>query len=200
MTGDLTAPPEFATFSYKDFLARQSIYSMIDRPRVSIVVRDQGSPIPAAIFAFKARVNKVITPILPAPQASLLTGILLGNEACGADIPYSGLPSCANHTVVTTGTIRCQIDELLFMQLRERIRIHKLSNRLAKVTMLRLWMKAAVQLLAGVSARVTDGSLRVNPESPSVKIHSPSVNSRLSESQPCPCATIRETIIIDQLV
>ena len=34
-TGDLVTPPEYATFSYADYLARQNIYSMIDRPRAS---------------------------------------------------------------------------------------------------------------------------------------------------------------------
>src|SRR3989304_4683647 len=96
VTGALTAPPEFATFSYKDYLARQGIYSTIDRPRVSTLARDQGSPIPAAAFAFKARANEVITHILPEPQASLLTGILLGNDA--------GLPADVLDEFRRTGT------------------------------------------------------------------------------------------------
>ena len=96
VTGDLTAPPEFATFSYKDFLARQGVYSLIDRLRVGPLAHDQGSPILAAIFAFKARANEVITHILPKPQASLLTGILLGNDA--------GLPADVQDEFRRTGT------------------------------------------------------------------------------------------------
>ena len=96
VTGELVAPPEFATFSYKDFLARQGIYSMIDRPRVSLIAHDQGSPILAAIFGFRARARGVIAQILPEPSASLLTGILLGDDA--------GLPTDVQDEFRRTGT------------------------------------------------------------------------------------------------
>ncbi|CAG0961395.1 ComE operon protein 3 [Anaerolineae bacterium] len=95
-SGELVAPPEFATFSYKDFLARQGIYSMIDRPRVSLIAHDQGSPILAAIFGFRAHARDVIAQILPEPSASLLTGILLGDDA--------GLPVDVQNDFRSTGT------------------------------------------------------------------------------------------------
>ncbi|HZY44013.1 MAG TPA: ComEC/Rec2 family competence protein [Anaerolineae bacterium] len=81
VTGDLIAPPEFATFSYKDFLARQNIYSMIDRPRVGLIAHDQASPILGAILAFKDSARNTIRKILVEPEASLLNGILLGDDA-----------------------------------------------------------------------------------------------------------------------
>lgn len=96
VSGELVAPPEFATFSYKDFLARQGIYSMIDRPRLSVIAPDQGSPILAAIFAFRDRARTVIAQILPEPSASLLTGILLGDD--------SGLPADVQDEFRRTGT------------------------------------------------------------------------------------------------
>lgn len=96
VSGELIAPPEFATFSYKDFLARQGIHSMIDRPRVTTLARDQGSPILAAIFAFRGQARHVIAQILPEPQASLLTGILLGDDA--------GLPANVQDDFRRTGT------------------------------------------------------------------------------------------------
>jgi competence protein ComEC len=33
VTGELNEPQEFATFNYTDFLARQGVYSLIDRPQ-----------------------------------------------------------------------------------------------------------------------------------------------------------------------
>lgn len=96
VTGELVAPPEFATFSYQDYLARQGIYSMIDRPRLSVIAHDQGSPILAAIFSFRARAREVIAQILPEPSASLLTGILLGDDA--------GLPVDVQNEFRSTGT------------------------------------------------------------------------------------------------
>ena len=79
--GQLTAPPEFATFNYADFLARQGVYSLIDRPQVKVLAHDQGSPILSAIYACRNRAYVVIQQILPEPQASLLSGILLGVDA-----------------------------------------------------------------------------------------------------------------------
>ena len=81
VTGQLSAPPEFATFNYADYLARQGVYSLIDRPQVKVLAHDQGNPILAAIYAFRDRAYVVIQQILPEPQASLLSGILLGIDA-----------------------------------------------------------------------------------------------------------------------
>jgi hypothetical protein len=81
VTGQLTAPPEFATFSYADFLARQGVYSLIDRPQVKLLEHDRGNPLLAIIYGFRNRAFVVIQQILPEPQASLLSGILLGVDA-----------------------------------------------------------------------------------------------------------------------
>jgi competence protein ComEC len=96
VTGQLTAPPEFATFNYADFPARQGVYSMIDRPQVKLLAHDQGSLILSAIYAFRNRAYVVIQQILPEPQASLLSGILLGIDA--------GLPANVQEDFRVTGT------------------------------------------------------------------------------------------------
>ena len=96
VTGELNTPPEFATFNYADFLARQGVYSMIDRPRVNVLERDQGNPILAIIYRFRERAYEVIQQILPEPQASLLSGILLGVDA--------GLPIVVQEDFRATGT------------------------------------------------------------------------------------------------
>ena len=81
VTDQLSAPPEFATFSYADFLARQGVYSLIDRPQVKLLEHDRGNPLLAIIYGFRDRAFVVIQQILPEPQASLLSGILLGVDA-----------------------------------------------------------------------------------------------------------------------
>jgi competence protein ComEC len=96
VTGQFIAPPEFATFNYADFLARQGVYSMIDRPQVKVLAHDQGNPILSAIYAFRNRAYIVIQQILPEPQASLLSGILLGIDA--------GLPQSVQEDFRVTGT------------------------------------------------------------------------------------------------
>ena len=96
VTGELAAPPEFATFNYADYLARQDVYSLIDRPRMTVLKKDQGNPIIAVIYAFRDRAYEVIQQILPEPQASLLSGILLGSDA--------GLPDSVQEDFRVTGT------------------------------------------------------------------------------------------------
>jgi competence protein ComEC len=96
VSGQLTAPPEFATFSYADFLARQGVYSLIDRPRMSVLEHDRGDPILSIIYGLRNRAFVVIQRILPEPQASLLSGILLGVDA--------GLPMIVQEDFRATGT------------------------------------------------------------------------------------------------
>jgi competence protein ComEC len=96
VTGQLSAPPEFATFNYADYLARQGVYSLIDRPQVKVLASDQGHPLLSAIYAFRNHAYVVIQQILPEPQASLLSGILLGIEA--------GLPLNVQEDFRVTGT------------------------------------------------------------------------------------------------
>ena len=94
--GLLTTPPVFQDFSYKDYLARQGIYSLLRRPRITLLARGRGNPLRAALLAFKGRAQAIIARILPEPQASLLTGILLGVEG--------GIPADLMEDFNRTGT------------------------------------------------------------------------------------------------
>ncbi len=80
LSGVLHAPPVFGDFSYKDYLARQGVYSLMDRPRIARIASGQGNAFYAALFALRARAQVIIVQSLPEPQASLLSGILLGQD------------------------------------------------------------------------------------------------------------------------
>jgi competence protein ComEC len=95
VNGRLQTPPDNPDFSYRDYLARQGIHSMISRPRITVLAENQGSPIKQAIFTFKQNAQTTINHILPDPQASLLAGILLGND--------NGLPDTLAEQFRTTG-------------------------------------------------------------------------------------------------
>ena len=94
--GKLQTPTDTSDFSYRDYLARQGVYSLMSRPRVSVLARDQGFAPQAWLYAFKARAKNVVAQILPEPQASLLTGILLGDD--------SGIPKSVQDAFRATGT------------------------------------------------------------------------------------------------
>ncbi len=96
VTGQLETPPVFTDFSYKDYLARFGVYSLMRRPRISLIETGQGQPFWAAMFAFKARAAQTINRILAEPHASLLNGILLGIE--------TGIPAGLKESFNLTGT------------------------------------------------------------------------------------------------
>ncbi len=78
--GKLETPPIFEDFSYKDYLAQFGIHSMIRRPKIELVERDQGNPFWTLMLIFKREAAHTINAILSEPYASLLNGILLGIE------------------------------------------------------------------------------------------------------------------------
>ena len=105
VTGRLETPPVFEDFSYKDYLARFGIHSMVRRPSLELVDSRQGSPFWTAMLAFKARASQTINRVLAEPYASLLNGILLGIE--------TGIPrqlyeqfnlTGASHIIVISGS------------------------------------------------------------------------------------------------
>jgi len=79
--GAPTTPPADEDFSYKEYLARQGVHSLIRFSGVTVLARDQGNPFFAALYAFRNRALAAIYAILPDPAASLLAGILLGVDA-----------------------------------------------------------------------------------------------------------------------
>lgn len=96
VAGMLVTPPEFEDFSYKDYLARQGIHSMVRRAQVTLLEGNGGSLFWRTLYGFKARAQRVIAAILHEPQASLLTGILLGVE--------TGIPQDLMADFSATGT------------------------------------------------------------------------------------------------
>jgi competence protein ComEC len=94
--GRLETPPVFEGFSYKDYLARQGVYSLFDRAGVRLVAENQANPLLYRLFQFKRRAQSAIAAILPEPQAALLTGILLGVE--------TGIPPQTLEAFNATGT------------------------------------------------------------------------------------------------
>jgi len=79
--GELETPPEFEDFSYKDYLARQGIYTLLFYPQIDLLAQGQGSSFYTTLYALKDRAQATIRALLPEPEASLLSGILLGRDS-----------------------------------------------------------------------------------------------------------------------
>lgn len=94
--GQLETPPVFETFSYRDYLARQGIHSLVRNAQVTLLAERQANPILYHLLAFKRHARATIAAILPEPQAALLTGILLGID--------TGIPRDLMDDFAATGT------------------------------------------------------------------------------------------------
>jgi competence protein ComEC len=78
--GRLETPPEFEDFSYREYLARQGIHSMMRYGKVTLLSQGDGDPFHRAMYPLKGHLQATIARLFPEPSASLLTGILLGIE------------------------------------------------------------------------------------------------------------------------
>ncbi|MGD8554136.1 MAG: ComEC/Rec2 family competence protein [Anaerolineales bacterium] len=95
-SGYLETPPVFDTFSYRDYLARKGIYSVMPSAVVARLDAKQGNPILQRIYQFRLQAQETIYRIFPDPEASLLAGILLGIE--------TGIPPELRQDFNDTGT------------------------------------------------------------------------------------------------
>lgn len=96
ISGVLQTPPEFEGFSYRAYLARKGIHSLIHYPRIAWLEGGQGSAFLDVMFSIKDRARDLIAAILPDPEAALLQGILLGLR--------SGIPAGLYDDYNRTGT------------------------------------------------------------------------------------------------
>lgn len=94
--GKLQTPSAEGDFSYRDYLARRGIHSLLSYPQVSLLARDKGQSWLAFLYRLKRRTQAIIAAIFPEPEAGLLTGILLGSD--------EGIPQSLMEQFRATGT------------------------------------------------------------------------------------------------
>lgn len=96
LRGELESPPEFEDFSYRDYLAQQGIYSYMHNTRGYLLSSGGGNWLLRSIYAYKEYALNTLYRLWPDPEASLLAGILLGDE--------SGIPEKVDKAFRDTGT------------------------------------------------------------------------------------------------
>lgn len=82
--GILETPPQIDNFSYRDYLARKGIYSWMPKASVQKLGEGRGRTSMRWIYQLRSHFYVTIGKIFPEPEASLVSGILLGIES---DIP-----------------------------------------------------------------------------------------------------------------
>ena len=94
--GYLETPREDEAFSYRDYLARQGIYTYIRGTKVSTLETGQGHWLMTRIYSLKGEALVMIYQLWPDPEASLFAGILLGVE--------TNIPEPVQQAFKSTGT------------------------------------------------------------------------------------------------
>ncbi len=96
LRGHLQTPPEFEDFSYQDYLAHQGILSLMSDAVATRLPFTGGNPLLRGIYTLREGGIKQIYRIFPDPEASLLAGILFGDD--------NGLPADLQQAYRNTGT------------------------------------------------------------------------------------------------
>jgi len=96
LRGLLRQPPEREGFSYRAFLARRGMYAYMPNAKMGVLESGQGTFFMRAISSLKRASLQKIYKLWPDPEASLLAGILLGEE--------SGIPDSVERAFRDTGT------------------------------------------------------------------------------------------------
>ena len=96
LRGRLETPAENEDFSYRDYLAREGIYSIMSSDDVTRLPGREGNFFTRGLFALKLNALATIYRLFPDPEASLLAGILLGVD--------NGLPKDLQQSFKDTGT------------------------------------------------------------------------------------------------
>jgi competence protein ComEC len=104
LRGKLQTPPENEDFSYRDYLARQGIHAYMPDAEATLLPFSGGNPILRLIYTFKAHAIANVHRIFPDPEASLLAGILLGNDTgLSADVQQAFKNTGTAHIIAISG-------------------------------------------------------------------------------------------------
>jgi len=96
LRGQLKTPPENEEFSYRDYLARQGVYSYMTTAEVTRLPGNGGNFFYKPVYALKTRLLEKTYQLYQDPEASLLAGILFGVD--------TGLPDKLQEAFKNTGT------------------------------------------------------------------------------------------------
>ncbi len=106
LRGRLATPPDFEDFSYREYLARKQIHSLLYNAWIEPLPGPmQGRWLEHKLYALRARGEVLLNRLLPEPHAALANGMLLGIEAGIPDELYEQFNlTGTSHTIVISGS------------------------------------------------------------------------------------------------
>lgn len=107
--GKLSYPKDFKTeaghmFHYQKYLAKDNIFYVITSPKITLISKNKGNPIKAFLFNIKNSFISHIEKILPRPESSLMSGMLIaGKQGLGKELEDKFKQVGLIHIVVLSG-------------------------------------------------------------------------------------------------
>ncbi len=86
LEGYLKTPPETEAYSYREYLARHGVYSLMQSAKVQLLLPEQKKGLRQIAYRLREKAFQIVYRLYPDPEASLLAGILLGIES-GISLP-----------------------------------------------------------------------------------------------------------------
>jgi competence protein ComEC len=102
--GELQTPSESGDFSYRDYLARQRILSLMTYAQVERIGVDAGNPIRTRLYGLRRRGLDTLQVLFPSPESDLLAGILLGlDEGLSPQLQEAFRRTGTTHIIAISG-------------------------------------------------------------------------------------------------
>jgi competence protein ComEC len=122
LRGELKTPPETEDFSYRDYLARENILAYMPKAVVTrLPFPPGGNALLRKVYAFKDVAVQHIYRIFPDPEASLLAGILLGNDNGLADDLQQAFKNTGTAHIIAISGFNIAIIAAIFVTLFSRL-------------------------------------------------------------------------------
>lgn len=77
---ELKTPQQLEEFNYKNYLAKDGVYSVMNFPKIEVIAENQGDRAYSKILFFKNKLRESLYQNLSPPQSSILGAIILGDQ------------------------------------------------------------------------------------------------------------------------
>ena len=154
LTGKLETPPQLEDFDYRNYLANQGIYSLMNYPGASVLETGRGFPPLAWIYNVRSTLAESLSTCLPEPQSSLARAILLGlRGSLPASLVQSFYATGTTHLIAISGM---NLTIVLGMILTSAIWIFGRKNRIyIWVSLALIWLYTVLTGMPATMVRAT---------------------------------------------
>ena len=104
LNGYPITPMDDEEFSYKDYLASQGIFTMLQYPQVVSIEPSGAYRLQRILYRFREKSLRILADLYPMPESALVQGILLGNDnQLPAELKQSFQNSGTSHIIAISG-------------------------------------------------------------------------------------------------